>query len=149
MIEVKDRVPTKVNRKKITFEDDGTVKYAIVEYADEPIEEGTRIGAEIFTEMQEVIEKKASAFNYTATVGIEWNSNENGGFYQCVNVEGITEDDYPIIDIVLGNDTEQNAEYLEAWGVITRITTENNQITLYANEKAPTVAFNIQLKVVR
>ena len=38
----KDRVPTMANRKKITFEDEtlGT-KYATVEYADEPTEQGT------------------------------------------------------------------------------------------------------------
>lgn len=38
----KDRVPTNANRKKITFEDTSLgTKYATVEYADEPIEEGT------------------------------------------------------------------------------------------------------------
>ena len=31
-----DRVPTKPNRKKITFESDGRVEYGTVEYADEP-----------------------------------------------------------------------------------------------------------------
>ncbi len=45
MINVKDRVPAigKANRKKITFEDDGSVRYAKVEYADNPVEEGTPI----------------------------------------------------------------------------------------------------------
>lgn len=38
---MKDRIPTRPNRRKITFEDDNTVKYAKIEYADEPIEEGT------------------------------------------------------------------------------------------------------------
>lgn len=43
-MEWKDRVPTKANRKKITFEDTtlGT-KYATVEYADEPSEVGTAL----------------------------------------------------------------------------------------------------------
>ena len=39
----KDRVPTEPNRKKITFEDDDSVRYAIIEYADEPVEEGTAL----------------------------------------------------------------------------------------------------------
>ena len=38
----KDRVPTRANRKKITFEDESLgTKYATVEYADEPTEQGT------------------------------------------------------------------------------------------------------------
>ena len=42
---LKDRIPTKPNRKKIIFEDDNSVRYATVEYADEPLEEGTPINA--------------------------------------------------------------------------------------------------------
>lgn len=39
---MQDRIPTYPNRKKITYED-GTVQYATIEYADEPIAEGTPI----------------------------------------------------------------------------------------------------------
>ena len=39
---MQDRIPGKPNRKKITYED-GTVQYATIEYADEPIAEGTPI----------------------------------------------------------------------------------------------------------
>ena len=39
---MQDRIPGKPNRKKITYED-GTIQYATVEYADEPIAEGTPI----------------------------------------------------------------------------------------------------------
>ena len=46
-VDVKDRVPTKPNRRKITF-DDGTVVYADIEYADEPTEQGTPINRELF-----------------------------------------------------------------------------------------------------
>lgn len=44
---MKDRLPTKPNRKKITFEDDHSIRYATVEYADEPTEEGSRINKEL------------------------------------------------------------------------------------------------------
>ena len=37
-----DRVPTLPNRKKITHEDN-SVEYATIEYADEPIEDGTAL----------------------------------------------------------------------------------------------------------
>ena len=48
----KDRVPSKPNRKKITFEDDNTVRYATVEYADEPIEEGTPLNKSTFDSLR-------------------------------------------------------------------------------------------------
>lgn len=47
-MEWKDRVPTKPNRKKITFEDDASVRFAKIEYADEPTEEGTSLSAASF-----------------------------------------------------------------------------------------------------
>lgn len=42
MINWKDRVPTQPNRKKITFED-GTIKNAVIEYADNPTTTGTNL----------------------------------------------------------------------------------------------------------
>ena len=41
----KDRVPTYPNRKRIVFEDDNSFRYARIEYADDPIENGTPINA--------------------------------------------------------------------------------------------------------
>lgn len=41
MVELQDRIPTCPNRKKLTFEDDNSLRYATVEYADEPLVEGT------------------------------------------------------------------------------------------------------------
>ena len=42
---LKDRIPTYPNRKKIVFEDDKSVRYATIEYADVPLEEGTPMNA--------------------------------------------------------------------------------------------------------
>ena len=42
---LKDRIPTYPNRKKITFEDDGSIRFATIEYADDPLEEGTPMNA--------------------------------------------------------------------------------------------------------
>lgn len=42
---LKDRVPKYPNRKKIVFEDDGSTRYATIEYADEPAEDGSPINA--------------------------------------------------------------------------------------------------------
>lgn len=73
----------------------------------------------------------------------------NGGYKKTVSVTGILATDSPVVDVVLGTDIAANALYLEAWAKVTRITTAANSITLWANEAAPSVAFTIQLKVVR
>lgn len=54
MYPFKDRNPTKPNRKKITFEDDGSVKYATVEFADDPATEGTKLNRESLMTMQDL-----------------------------------------------------------------------------------------------
>lgn len=54
MIDVKDRVPTKPGRMKLTRED-GSVEYVIMERADEPVEGGTPINKALF---DEVVRKK-------------------------------------------------------------------------------------------
>ena len=53
MMDVKDRVPGdgKANRKKLTF-DDGTVQYAKVEFADDPVEEGTPVNRKLLMDLQ-------------------------------------------------------------------------------------------------
>lgn len=51
-MEFKDRVANKPNRVKITYEDSGASSYAVVELADEPIEEGTPLNKSTFDEMQ-------------------------------------------------------------------------------------------------
>lgn len=52
MIEVKDRIPTKPNRIRITPEN-GDPFYAVWERADEPIEEGTPVNKYLFDSIDE------------------------------------------------------------------------------------------------
>jgi hypothetical protein len=54
-LEFKDRVPQKPGRVKITPEN-GTVFYATMERADEPILEGTPLNARNFNEMLAMIQ---------------------------------------------------------------------------------------------
>lgn len=46
-----DRQPTRAGRRKLIF-DDGEVKYATVEMADDPTEEGTTLNREAFMNLQ-------------------------------------------------------------------------------------------------
>lgn len=93
---------------------------------------------------------KATTVTYTASVTTTWTTDStNGGYYQTVTVNGMLATDNPIADIILGSDVDANALYTEAWGLVSRISTGTNNIILYANGDAPTIAFTVQLKVVR
>lgn len=50
-MEFKDRVANKPNRIKLTYEDGGASTFAVIELADEPIEEGTPINAKNMNKM--------------------------------------------------------------------------------------------------
>lgn len=86
---------------------------------------------------------------FTATVTTNWLADGNGGYLQMVEVDGILATDNPIADVVMGDDVAANELYAKAWSCITRIFTEDDMVTLYANKEAPTTAFTMQLKVVR
>ena len=49
--EIYDRIPTLPNRKKLTFEDNNEVRYATVEWADEPTQEGSFLDRAFFEDM--------------------------------------------------------------------------------------------------
>lgn len=78
-------------------------------------------------------------------VGTSW-ASDSSGYYQTIAVDGISADDTPTADVVLGTDVAANALYKAAWALVDRIVTAANSITLYANTSAPTTAFTIQLK---
>lgn len=87
---------------------------------------------------------------FTVAVPASWTSDStNGGYYQTVAVAGILATDNPIADVVMGTNVEANRVYAAAWAEITRITTADGSVTIYANEAAPVSAFTMQLKVVR
>ena len=87
---------------------------------------------------------------YGVSVTNTWLEDDaNGGYLQMVELEGILATDNPIADIVMGDDVDANELYAKAWSCITRIVTEDDMVTLYANKEAPATAFTMQLKVVR
>ena len=91
----------------------------------------------------------AASVTYTVSVSKSWKTYSSGGYYQTIAVPGILESDNPIADVVLGTNVDTNGAYLNAWAAITRITTADGSITLYANQTSPQSAFTMQLKVVR
>ena len=77
-----------------------------------------------------------------------WSAENSGGYSQTVAVEGILNTDTPFVDIILGDSVDSNKSALDAWACVTRITTYNGGIKLWANTKQPASDFSIQLKVV-
>lgn len=63
----KNRVPTQPNRKKITFEDNQEVRYATVEFADNPTDEGTPINRDNIMAVQG-LDSSLTNFNSDGTI---------------------------------------------------------------------------------
>ena len=80
----------------------------------------------------------------SAVIGTSWSSGR-----QNISVAGIKSTDNPIVDIdfsLVASGQEETV--LEDWGKIFRISTANNQITVYATENT-TVSIPVQIKIVR
>lgn len=91
----------------------------------------------------------ATTQDFTVSVTEAWDYIDDRGYRQSISVPGIESSDNPIVDVVLGSDIAANALYLEAYALVTRVTTSNSTIILHCNNEAPTVAFTIKMKVVR
>ena len=85
---------------------------------------------------------------YQATIGTTWTGSA-APYTQTISVSGIKSSDTPIVDVNLANVAYSNKDkVIEAYSSIYRITTNNNSITVYSDEKT-TTSVPIQLKVVR
>ena len=72
----------------------------------------------------------------------------SGPYTQTVSVAGITENDRPIIDIVLSATPATALAEVEAWGLVSKIETGTGSITATCLEEAPGVDINLQMKVI-
>lgn len=96
------------------------------------------------------LNEKASVQTFLVSASTSWTADStNGGYTQTISVSGILETDNPIYDVVLGTDIDANSAYLDAFANVSRLTTANGSVTLWANETAPTTAFTLTLLVVR
>lgn len=95
------------------------------------------------------VSSKASTVTITASTSASgWVQQLNGYYAQSVAASGITPDDNPIADVVLGYDPAADKAYLIAWSKIMTIIAGNGSVTLFASEE-PQSGFTFQLKVVR
>jgi len=91
--------------------------------------------------------KADKAREYTATLtAAGWTGS--GPYTQTVTVTGIASTDEPIVDVLLSSNNAIAAAELEAWAMVSKITTGTNSITATCLEDKPTVNLNIRIKVV-
>lgn len=94
-----------------------------------------------------LLAEKAGVADYTATIGTAW-SGSAAPYAQEVAVAGITSTDEPLVDIAQTGTEATDSAIREAWGRITRITTADGKIIVYAEEKT-TVSIPIRMRVVK
>lgn len=82
---------------------------------------------------------------FTATIGQNWKEETSGGFSQVVNIDGILDEDSPIIDVLLDDNTEISKSQIKAWSNVSRITTQKGLIKVYCYKNKPTIDIDIQV----
>ncbi|WP_352416295.1 hypothetical protein [Oscillibacter ruminantium] len=82
-----------------------------------------------------------------ALVPVNWTAS-GGYYYQDISVPGVLAVESPITDFIPSEDNAANELYAEAWGKILHITTYDGHIRIWC-KTAPTVAYNMQLRVVK
>lgn len=85
--------------------------------------------------------------DFTANIGTDWNGTE-APFSIDVTVNGVLEDDKPLIDLNPSATFAAAEQQIEAWGYVYRAVTAANEITFYATDK-PEVVIPIKIKAVR
>lgn len=100
------------------------------------------------TEQDTEISKKATTTTYTVSVGTSW-TGDVAPYTQTITVTGITANDNPIVDIYSSSTATKFKLELKAYSLVSKIVTGENSITLTCLDKKPTIAFGLQLKVVR
>lgn len=91
---------------------------------------------------------KATTATYTATITTTWTGTA-APYTQTVTVSGILAADTPIVDAVLSTTVATARLQLAAWGLVSKISTAANSITITCLDSKPITAIPIQLKVVR
>ena len=92
---------------------------------------------------------KATTSTLPATLTAAGWVGETAPFTQEVAVAGITGIMNPLTDIILSEETDTAIAELEAWGMVSSITTGDGKITARCLEDKPEVDLNLQMKAVQ
>ena len=85
--------------------------------------------------------------NFTGTLSADgW--SDTAPYMQTVEIDGITADMSPIVDVIISDDAETAAAEQKAWNCITKAVTGDGVITFYCYENKPETAINFKVKAV-
>ena len=98
---------------------------------------------------EEVAQKAAAPKHFTAALQAAYWLGSTAPYTQTVTVTGLLSTDRPIVDVALTGTAETDMPILEAWGLVSRITTAENSITAVCYEDKPEVDIPIQMEVIR
>lgn len=86
--------------------------------------------------------------NYTGTLlAADW-VGDAAPYTQTLNIEGLSANLHPILDLVVSDDTAIGLSEIEEWGYISTATVSDNSITIACYENKPALDLNIIVKVV-
>ena len=127
-------------------------RYRLIPAPDSVVEAGTNIDRNLLQPMEDMLALLASVTATTALFAVTipvagW--TEEAPFSVTIPVEGMLASDTPLTDIVQSGNESSDALIRDAWTKITRITTADDSITVYAAEEVPDVEVPIQMRVVR
>ena len=86
---------------------------------------------------------------YTAEIGTVWATGDSSEYLQTIEIPGILATDNPIVDLIQSTSIETAKNELDAWSLVSKITTQNDNITVYCYDSAPSININIQILCVR
>lgn len=88
-------------------------------------------------------------FNFSATLSATSWLGDAAPYTQTVTITGLLSTDRPIVDVALTGTASTDTAILEAWGLVSRITTADGSITAVCYEDKPEVDIPIQMEVIR
>lgn len=153
----------KVNGSLLTPDNENIVDIEISEVGGATAEQGQKAdsaiqgirlnGELIVPDSQKIVDMvvtpSSAVATYTATIGTSWSIGSSGEFYQNIQIPGILATDTPIVDLIQSDEVETAKNELKAWGLVNKITAQNDSITVYCYDSSPSINLNINLLCVR
>lgn len=97
--------------------------------------------------INEIKSAETGSVVYYATITTTWQLDDVAPYMQRIDIDGITEADVPIVDVLLDADTTKALVQLDAWSLVSKIETKDGYIVVTCLEEKPTIEIPIQLKI--
>lgn len=120
---------------------------AITEFLDTKVDkvEGKVLSSNDFTDEYQ---NKLANINKTYLISIDrnWDRGSDGSYTQVIPVSGINETDVAIVNIELNDDPNIADSELQAWSKISKITINDDNITVYCKNEIPDIVIQAKIK---